>query len=216
MALLLTSVGPAASAQLKGDVGAKIGIQKRMLGERPPGGADAGIGPVLQAQGHLALLPFVRVGAYFGHEVSPSSPAAARRMTFGGLRVKVLPPWPRGRLRAWLFVGTGLVGVYAPSYRTDVTLRTPGQPSEVREVLIGGSGGHFFEIPFGLGASYRLRRPYEIFTELSVRPGIGHQGSVYEAPGRAFVADGFGQNRLEPAGVDRWAVGLSVGLQLSP
>ena len=64
---------------------------------------------------------------------------------------------------------------------------------------IQGAGGHFFEVPFGLGTSYTFRKPYALTAELGMRAGFAHAGSAYasSAPGE-----------------DRFAIGLSVGFML--
>ena len=184
-------VAPTAAAQLHWDASAQAGVLKRVLVNRPDGAPDAAFGPMVQLQGHVALFPLVRVGAYLGHDISPmGGDLSARDLTWGGLRAKLMSPFPRGAFRAWLFAGFGVEGVYARS-----TLR-PG-------LQIQGAGGHFFEVPFGLGTSYTFRKPYALCAELGMRAGFAHAGSAYEpsAP------------QLSP-GIDRFAIGLSVGFML--
>ncbi|MDB4933766.1 MAG: hypothetical protein JWP87_738 [Labilithrix sp.] len=177
-----------ADAQIHWDASAQLGVMKRVLGDRPAGGNDAGFGPVGQLTGHVALLPLVRVGGYFGHDISPvGGDVSARDLTWGGMRVKLMSPWPRGNLRAWLFAGFGYAGVYQRS-----TVHGP--------LVVDGAGGSSFEVPFGLGASYKLRKPWELCAELGGRTAFGYTGSVYEASSPAF------------AGKDRFAIGLTVGI----
>jgi hypothetical protein len=194
LALSGVLVAPSAAAQLHWDASAQAGVMKRVLGSRPDGGPDAGFGPVAQLTGHVALFPLVRVGAYFGHDISPmGGDLSARDLTWGGVRAKLMSPWPRGAFRAWLFAGFGLEGVYARS-----TARPGG--------LIDGAGGHFFEVPFGLGSSYTFRKPYALCAELGMRAGFAHSGSAYEPPARRTEG-------LAP-GADRFAIGLTVGFML--
>jgi len=194
-ALLLAVSGvlaaPSAAAQLHWDAAAQAGIMKRVLVNRPSGGPDAGFGPVVQLTGHVALFPLVRVGAYLGHDISPmGGDLSARDLTWGGVRAKLMSPWPRGAVRAWLFAGFGVEGVYA---------RSTARPG----ALIEGAGGHFFEVPFGLGTSYTFRKPYALCAELGMRAGFAHSGSAYQAAAPQVAP-----------GADRFAIGLTVGFML--
>ena len=77
---------------------------------------------------------------------------------------------------------------------------------------VQGAGGGFFDVPFGIGASYKLYKPWELCAELGARVGFAHNGSVYELPGPQVRAPGLpGQNAL-PAGLDRFALGLTLGV----
>jgi hypothetical protein len=188
LTLALVLVPATAHAQIHWDASAQLGVMKRVLGDRPSGGKDAGFGPVGQLTGHVALLPLVRFGAYVGHDISPvGGDVSARDLTWGGVRAKIMSPWPRGNLRAWLFFGFGYAGTY--------------QRSSVRSaVLVDGAGGSFFEVPFGLGASYKLRKPWELCAELGGRAGFGYAGSVYDSGSPAF------------AGKDGFGIGLTIGI----
>ena len=200
--VVLLALPRAAHAQIHWDASAQVGVMKRVLTSRPAGGENAGFGPVAQLTGHLALLPLVRVGGYFGHDISPvGGERSARDLTWGGLRAKLMSPWPRGALRAWLFFGFGYAGVYARS------TSTPG-------AVVHGAGGSYFEVPFGFGASYKLRKPWELCAELGMRAGFGHRGSTYEAPGPTRSSAGQADEHVPPAGTDRFAIGLTVGVLL--
>jgi len=192
----------AAEAQLHWDASAQAGVMKRVLVDRPAGAPDAGFGPIGQLTAHVALFPLVRVGGYFGHDISAmGGDVSARDLTWGGLRAKLMSPWPRGAVRAWLFTGFGVEGVYARS-----TARSGA--------LVSGAGGHFFEVPFGLGGSYTFRKPYAVCAELGMRAGFGHSGSAYEAPGPQLRVPGQADGNAPPAGTDRFAIGLTVGIML--
>jgi hypothetical protein len=200
LGLALVIAPATAQAQIHWDASAQVGVMKRVLGDRPPGGKDAGFGPAGQLTAHVALLPLVRFGAYFGHDISPmGGDVSARDLTWGGLRAKIMSPWPRGDLRAWLFVGFGYTGVYARS-----TVRG--------DTVVHGAGGSFFEVPFGIGASYKLRKPWELCAELGARTGLGHTGSVYEAPGPRVSSPGAADTNALPAGADRFGIGLTIGI----
>ncbi|HSO40707.1 MAG TPA: hypothetical protein VLT33_49615 [Labilithrix sp.] len=192
----------AAEAQLHWDAAAQAGVMKRVLVSRPAGAPDAGFGPVGQLTAHVALFPLVRVGGYLGRDISPmGGDVSARDLTWGGLRAKLMSPWPRGALRAWLFAGFGVEGVYARS-----TARSGS--------LVDGAGGHFFEVPFGLGGSYTFRKPFALCAELGMRAGFGHSGSAYQAPGPQLRVPGQPDGNAPPAGTDRFAIGLTVGVML--
>jgi hypothetical protein len=212
--LVLALLPAPAQAQLHWDASAQAGVMKRALGDRPPGGADAGFGPAIQLAGHVALLPLVRVGVYAGHDISPmGGETSARDLTYAGLRAKIMSPWPRGSLRAWLFLGFGYAGVYARSTSAPRLFPgAPGTPSVTSAAVVDGAGGGFFEVPVGIGASYKLRKPWELCAELGVRPGFGHSGSVYEAPGPRLRSAGRPDGNALPAGRDGFAIGLTVGL----
>lgn len=218
MALLavLALLPATAHAQVHWDASAQVGVMKRVLTDRPAGGEDAGFGPVGQLTAHVALLPLVRLGGYFGHDISPMGGASsARDLTFGGLRAKIMSPWPRGALRAWLFVGFGHAGTYARSTTAPRIFPGPtGAASVSSDATVQGAGGSFFEVPFGLGASYKLRKPWELCAELGMRTGFGHTGSVYEAPGPEVRSAGRAESNALPAGKDRFGIALTVGVLL--
>jgi hypothetical protein len=189
---------------------------KRVLVERPRGGEDAGFGPAAQLNGHVALLPLVRVGGWVGYDISPlGAPAAARDVFGGGLRAKLMSPWPRGAVRAWLLTGFGFSAVSARSYSRTVLVPTGiGSQTTPADATIQSAGGSFFEVPLGIGASYKLYGPWALVGELTGRVGFAHQGSVYEDPGPLLTIPGRPDNHALPSGQDRFAAGLTVGLEL--
>ena len=133
-----------AAAQVRWDLGASAGVMRRFLSGGDVPGASGGFGPLLSLQGHVALLPLLRVGAYLSHDVAPTNgPEPAKQITSAGLRVKFTPPWPRGEWRAWAFLGLGYAGVYAPSYHPKLRPAGAGAPEEV---YAPGSGGAFLEV----------------------------------------------------------------------
>jgi len=208
---LLVCERPAA-AQVKWDASAQVGVAKRFIFHRPQGGPDAGFGPALQLDGHVAVLPLLRVGAYLSGDITSAGPAT-RQMVGGGARVVGIAPWRTANVHAWLFAGFGYSLVFAPSYHTTVSLSpddsTPPTPTDA---LVSQAGGSFYEVPFGVGVAYALRPPFELVAELGGRVGFGFSGSVYEDPGRAFFAPGYLENRLLPAGNDAFSTFLTVGI----
>ena len=213
-AALLTGASGAA-AQVHGDVSGQVGINKRFLFERPAGADDAGFGPNLQLAAHLALFPLVRAGVYLGQEIAPlGGDAAARDITYGGLRGKLMLPFLKDKWRSWIFLGFGYAIVHARSFDTTIFVPQPPNPPVRTQAEVLGAGGGYFEVPVGIGVSYKFFKPWEVFAELGGRFGFAHHGSVYEDPGRQLVIPGRPNENLVPAGTDGLALGLSVGLLL--
>lgn len=213
-----TAVAAPASAQLHWDGEVEAGVSKRFLAKRPQGADDAGFGPAVQLAGHVAVIPLIRAGLYAGYEISPlGGDAAARDMIPFGARVKLMSPFPRGDVRAWLFVGFGYTLVSARGY--DTTLAVPtgiGGATTPQKVSVQTAGGGFFDVPLGLGASYKLFEGWNLVGELGMHLGFGHSGSVYESPGPQAKVEGAPDNNIVPSGVDRFGIGLLVGIMLDP
>lgn len=204
-----------AFAQVHWDAAAEVGGTKRFLASRPPGSGDAGFGPQGQLAAHIALLPVVRAGLYVGHDISPlAGDAAARDITWFGGRLKGTPPFALGDMRFFVFAGFGYSIVYARSYSTALAIPNGLGGTTKTNVLVGGAGGGFFEVPFGIGATYKLRKPWALTAELGARVGFGHSGSAYEVPGPQVSIPGKPDDNVLPSGVDRFALGLTVGLLL--
>jgi hypothetical protein len=150
---ILLSATPA-HAQVHYDVGALATFQQRFLGSTPAEGGG------LTLDGHVAVFPLLRVGGYLTGEVSkPIDAKPLRELLGGGLRIKIVPPWPRGAWRVWFATGFGYVG-----------LATLGD---------NAGGGGFLEVPVIVGASYRIRKPVVFLMELGGRFGFGFWGSYY-------------------------------------
>jgi hypothetical protein len=158
----------------------------------------------------------VRLGGYVGYDLSPlSGYTPARDLGWGGMRVKLMSPWPRGDLRAWLFVGFGATGMVARSTSAPRNFPGPaGTPSVRADAVVQSAGGGFLEVPYGIGASYKLRKPWELCAELGMRSGFAHWGSAYEDPGPRVSSAGRADSNALPAGKDRFAIGLTVGILL--
>lgn len=203
-----------AAAQLHWDASAQLGVMRRVLAGRPGGGQDPGFGPTGQLTGHVALLPLVHAGAYVGHDISPLSigEGTERNITFAGLRVKGMLPFVRGSGRAWIFTGFGYAGAYQRSFARAVTVPDPVVGAQVRPGRVEGAGGSFFDVPFGIGASYKWYRPWELCAELGARLGFGHAGSVYGPPGPQLTVPGDSSQNVPSAGLDRFALGLTLGI----
>lgn len=211
-ALLALAAPRAADAQeIHWDAALHGGIARRALSSTPPGKAsDATFGPAFELHGHLALLPLVRVGAYVSYDVSPIGGAdlPARHFRGGGARVKVTSPWPRGDLRVWAFTGLGYQGVYAPSVHLRLASPTTGA---VEDTFVDGATGSLFEVPLGIGAAYRLAKPWSLACEIGARFGFAFDGDAYGS--RVGVRQSGARIELGSPGNDSFALFATIGLQ---
>jgi hypothetical protein len=183
---------------------------KRFLSSKPPDANDAGFGPSLELHGHVALLPLLRVGAYLGHDIAPlPGDMSALQITSFGARAKATSPWPLDPWHIWMFAGFGYAGVYGPSYATHVA--APG--GRETDARFEGAGGGFLEVPFGVGVSYKLRRPWHLMAELSGRGGFGFRGSVFELPvGRTGTPQSGPTFYVVNPGVPSFGASLRLGI----
>jgi len=202
-AVALLATAQDGRAQVRWDASLQGGVNERIL---TSGAGSAGLGPIVDLKAHAALLPLVRIGAYAAYEVSPSSGERLRQIAAAGLDARVALPLLRGDWHSWAFLGAGYAGVRAPSYGT--SLVDPITRATTPASVASGGGG-FVEVPLGVGAAYRVRRPWELCVELGGKIGFLHNGSVYE--GRTAVAPS-GSLRVDPAGNDTWAIFLTVGV----
>jgi hypothetical protein len=206
-------VSSTAYAQIHWDASVHGGASERVLTSANGVPTSTALpGPAFGVQGHIALIPFVRVGLYGSFEMSSIDGvhAPARNFYAVGGEGKILSPWPRGNLRIFATLGFGYVGVYAPSYST--MFKIAGSPVAI---AVDGSGGGFAEIPFGIGASYKLRGPLTVHAELLTRFGMGFWGTLYGENGGRNARDPSGSPlSLAPYGYDFLSVGLVVGVGL--
>ncbi|CAN5517247.1 hypothetical protein BH09MYX1_BH09MYX1_00680 [soil metagenome] len=195
-----------ALADVHWDLSLGAGVNKRFLTSKA--GDDAGFGPAASLEGHVALFPLLRVGAYVSGELSPQGGIPMREMLAAGARVKITPPWPRGNARIFATLGVGYAAVYAPAYT--LTLQTASGPFTT---TVDGAGGGFLEIPITFGVSYKIRKPIVLFAELWSRFGMGFSGSYYGGgPGGRTITGGPVPGQVtQPSGNDLFALGLTVG-----
>lgn len=172
-----------ANAQLHMDFGAEAALDKRFLTSRGPGRGDASFGPALRLTGHLALLPLIRVGLYAGYALSPQDDEL-RHMLSGGTEARIFPPLGIPNFRPFVLVGFGYQRTFA----------------------YGTSGG-CLETPLGIGASYRVRKPFDVGAILGSRIGFACGGPLYTATSVT------GATSSTAAGQDRF--GLSLGIMAS-
>lgn len=200
-----------AEAQLHRELSASAGLTRRWLSNRG-GASDGGVGPRGEIAAHLAVLPIVRVGAYAAAELAPQGDADRSFFSVGG-RLKLTPPAPLEiGSRTWLFVGAGGVFAHAPSSSMASMALGGGAPA----LALAPASGRYLEIPFGVGGSHRVARHGSIQAEIGARWGLAFTGPLYASSGRA-ATDATGAPSLAPStGVDRWAVGFSIGFVADP
>ncbi len=162
-----------ARAQVHYDVSALAGASEHFLFNSPAGVRLPTPGPSLTALGHVAVFPLLRVGAYATGDVTDLDAPSPRWTLGGGLRLKVTPPWPRGKWRVWLATGFGYVGAWSPAAGST-----------------NAAGGGAFEVPLAIGASYRFRKPWVFLFEGVTRFAFGHWGSLYETRGDDVITVG--------------------------
>jgi hypothetical protein len=198
-------------AQVKWDVAAQAGVVKRFTTGGSANAASPGVGPGFEVQGHVAVVPMVRVGLYGAMDLAPSAgtgEAAIGTRTYweGGLQVRLTPPLLPAPWRTWAFAGVGFAYTYAASYTINA-----GSGSG----LVEGVSGSLLDVPLGLGLGYRLQAPWSVFVEEAARLGAGFYGAMYDgAPG----VSGANSAGISPAfaGHDSFALSLSVGVSFDP
>jgi hypothetical protein len=175
----------AALAQLRWDVGARIGASKRFASQTPESSESPGAGPAAAISLHTALLPLLRVGPAFASEFTPVNGRPTRGHYGLGIDVRVFAPLPTSSLRAFLYFG--LRGVLA----------NQGKGPN----LESGRGG-YAAVPFGIGASYKLIRHLSAVATVGGDATFAHGGSLYDKADARFV------------GYDRLGVRGLVGVDL--
>jgi hypothetical protein len=179
----LASLWPGeAAAQVRWDLGVEGGPERRVHTGKPAGGPDSGFGPAVEAQAHVALFPLLRLGPYVQYDTSPVSGLGVRGIFSAGLDARVLMPWPRGAIRAYVRAAVGEAA----------TLEFDGR---------GAPGGHFTEVPLAIGAAARVAPWTWVTSEVGARPGFAFGGAAYHPP-----------SARSPSGNDTLAVYLTLGL----
>ncbi len=200
------------------DVGFGIGPSKRFLGNRADGAPDSGFGGMAMLNADVALLPTVKIGGYFGFELSPPPTGDVKEMFPFGARATWSPPIDSARFALSLFVGFGYTVVYTHSYNTPLPVEnsmgalitTPGQ--------LDGVSGSFFELPLGARATYHLRKNWDVFAELRGAIGFGFGATLYNfddgggRPGHTLVGKGIG-TLTDNDGEDVFGLALLFGVQ---
>jgi hypothetical protein len=203
-----------ASGQVKWDVGGEAGVVKRFTTAGSAGASSPGLGPSFEAQGHVAVVPMVRMGLYVGMSLLPRAGTGTDKIgerTYweGGAQVRVTPPLLPAPWRAWAFAGVGYVYTYAESYDFGA-----GQSSTQHNAIAQGVGGGFVDVPLGIGLGYRLNGPWVLFVEGGGEVGVGFSGPVYAGSPPVSGASTSSRPGTQAAfgGHDSFALSLSVGL----
>jgi hypothetical protein len=197
-----------ARAQLHGDFGVSAGPMRRVLGARAAGEPDAAFGLAVEGHAHLAIIPLLRAGVYVGHDSSPQGDRPGRSFWTFGARAKFTPPLPIASLRAWAYGGFGYALGYAPSYHTTVPLLG----GSTTNALVDGASGGFFEIPFGIGAGYKLLGPFWLTLEVGGRFVVGQNGQLYSDDGRTAQPANQPPTFFGNPGTDVFAASALLGL----
>jgi hypothetical protein len=175
IALGLSIVASDAAAQVRWDVGVGTGATERVLSSRPAMASEPSAGPTFEAEGHILVLPLVRVGGYLHFDESAIVSGAfdvTRDVFAGGLDLRLVSPWPRRDVRVYLRAGLGEAGVRLPPH---------GAPN-----AFATTTGYFTEVPIALGIAWRPYSPFWLTAETGVRVGFAFGGAAY---GRASVGD---------------------------
>jgi hypothetical protein len=200
----VTAYAVPAYAQLHWDVGAEAAVEKRFLRDTPAEGTgDASFGPLVRVTTHVAFFPLARLGLYGSLGFSPVSGGSLRTQVGGGMDIRLTPPLSLGlrNFKPFLFLGAGYIRTVTPGY----TVRLPA--GEARTSL--ASGG-CLDIPIGLGATYRVRKPFEVGAVLGTRFAALCGGDTYATAPKYTVFADAAQTGKATLGKDSFA--LSVGL----
>jgi hypothetical protein len=209
-----------AHAQVRWDVAAEVGAKTRFTTGSAPSAPGPSFGPAFELQGHVALVPMLRVGAYLTQDTAIGSGNGTRTFWAGGIRAKVTPPLLPAPWRFWAYAGLGYAYAYAVSFRapalvegSEVIVRFPGQQGGILEVPVGVALG--YRVSGGTGA-LRTTRAWVVFAELGGRFGVATFGPMYDAGPVAAVAGATAGSTVSApfAGKDSFALSLSVGLSL--
>jgi hypothetical protein len=223
VAIAAASLWPgSAAAQVNTDVGLSGGAMKRFTTGAEAG--DPGFGPVVQLQGHVAVLPMLRVGLYASWDNSPMSGYGSRNFYEGGLHLKFTPPLLSAPWHTYVYLGFGAGYVRQEGYSA------PGGPlpgGSTPMVAYSSTDGVILEVPAGLGLAYTLggapggrSRRWDLFFEAGGRFGVAFIGRTYDPFDTALAAEpGLGNDVGSVSGPflgqDSFALTLSVGVSWS-
>jgi hypothetical protein len=153
--VVLGSVGFSRSAHAFINAGVEVGGFKRDT-------TKIGVGYGLHAE--LTLLPFVHVGPYFLHyQLAADDAFVPNDAAFNtlGLRARLVLPLPIST-KPYAYIGAG--------YSTE----SVGLP-------LGDRGGHFVEIPVGVGIAFDVLPLLQGSLDFAYRPGTAFGGNLYDA-----------------------------------
>lgn len=168
-----TRAGAARAATVV-DTGVAAGVVGRSADA--PYGLKAGLG--LQLHADAVLAPFLSVGPYWLHDEHGVSGAEPRAPSVDfdtvGVRARAFLPLPRYALRPFVQLGVG----YAWTSYSVPLASDPDHPA-ARTGGLQAAGGHFVEIPLGLGLAWDVARVVALSADFAVRPATSFGGTAY-------------------------------------
>lgn len=189
------------------DVSFNAGVSKRFMSG---GSLEGSTGPIIGLAGDIALAPLFRFGVYLDEELAYDGEPKSPYITTVGGRIKFLPPLGSDKVKAWIFVGFGYGALIAPSYTQTIGPTADNQSANQQGTALK-DGGSFLEIPFGLGASYKLREPWVVLAELCGRAAVSSSGSYFDPTGRPAVTAS-GESTGLVTGEESFAIIFTVGI----
>jgi hypothetical protein len=171
-----------ARADTNFDLSVQTGVGYRVLTNGLSGSWD----PMLLVEADVALVPMLRLGLYLDEEIAIDGEPRAPFMTGFGGRFKFTPAGLNTeKFRFWVFAGFGVTGVVAPGYTQSQFFANPNGPGGVSvQATDQAVNGYFLEVPFGFGASYKLRGDWSFLAELSGRAALDSSGEYFDPSGR--------------------------------
>ena len=208
-------VARSARAQVHWDIGGEAGVMKRFTTGSDVAAPNPGFGPAFELQGHVAVLPMLRVGLYLAQDISPASAIGVRTFWEGGLHAKVTPPLLPSPWKTYAFLGFGYAFTHADGYTGSLGAAPPGSGGANVSVAYGPLSGGMLDVPVGIGLSRRLGGAWNVFAELGARVGVAFFGSMYNsATGATATVPNLPPVVAPYLGQDSFALSLSVGLSL--
>lgn len=159
-------------AQLRWDVGARIGAGKRFLSSQPSGAGNAESGPAAELSLHTALLPLLRVGPAISAEVSPGYHRSSRRHYGIGVEARLFAPLPWPKLRPFAYVGVRGVLAHQPESAMQASAR-----------------GGYLSIPFGIGVSAYVVKKLRFVATFGADGAVAHGGTLYDKKSVQYVGN---------------------------
>lgn len=170
--LAILTIAPKVHAQLRWDLGARVGAGKRYQGSQPASSPESEAGPAAELTLHTALLPLLRVGPTVSAEVSPVFGRPTRRHYGAGLEARLFAPLPWPKLRPFAYVGVRGV------------LARQGQ-NEAHQA----GGGAYMAVPFGVGASVYMLKSLRFVATFGGEGAFFHGGTLYDAKSSQYVGN---------------------------
>lgn len=168
----LLSIAPEVHAQIRWDIGARVGAGKRYQSSQGSNSPDSDAGPAAELTLHTALLPLLRVGPSISAEVSPVAGRPTRRHYGAGIEARLFAPLPWPKLRPFAYVGVR--GVMARQPETE---------------LHAAGGGGYMSVPFGVGASIYVLKSLRCVATFGGEGAFFHGGTLYDAKNSQYIGN---------------------------